>query len=185
MFWYASLGFSLWEAVRAFHRYHLYCNLWHGNTRIIGLSTITSVLFAAVELCKRSLRATPTQTKPMLGTRLCPLPSATIGQIERQKEARLGRRRPTEGVNGKQRLCFRKLNTTYIKSSIINSFSGDPHYANDLHSRKQVFFHILLAFHPFDGPFPLFAYSFYRSFLPRPVSKVSTHAISACTRSCS
>lgn len=65
-----------------------------GNTRVIGLSTIISVLFAAVELCKRSLRATPTQTKPKLGTRLCPLPSATIGQIERQKEARLGRRRP-------------------------------------------------------------------------------------------
>lgn len=90
-----------------------------------------------------------------------------------------------EKVNGKQRLFSRKLNTTYIKSSIINSFSGDPHYANDLHSRKQVFFHLLLAFHPFDGPFPLFAHSFSPSFLPRPVSKVSTHAISACTRSCS
>lgn len=119
MFWYASLGFSLWEAVRAFHRYHLYCNLWHGNTRIIGLSTITSVLFAAVELCKRSLRATPTQTKPMLGTRLCPLPSATIGQIERQKEARLGRRRPTEGVNGKQRLFFFGNSIQHISNHLL------------------------------------------------------------------
>lgn len=65
-----------------------------GNTRVIGLSTIISVLFADVELCKRSLRATPTQTKPKLGTRLCPSPSATIGQIERQKDARLGSKRP-------------------------------------------------------------------------------------------
>lgn len=31
MFCYAPLGFSLWKAVRAFHRYHLYYNLCHGE----------------------------------------------------------------------------------------------------------------------------------------------------------